>query len=130
MAEYIERTPELILAVNAGARAIENTKKYHGAFYSKDIFADEKIAYVAAAKLLRSVEDIPAADVAQMVHGRWKAQLESERDGFPKFLWLPDRIVGYICSNCGGEAIEYADDYFLPDYCPNCGAKMDGGPDE
>lgn len=129
MADYIERTPELILAVNAGARAIENTKKYHGAFYSKDIFADEKIAYVAAAKLLRSVEDIPAADVAQMVHGRWKAQLESERDGFSKFLWLPDRIVGYICSNCGGEAIEYVDDYFLPDYCPNCGAKMDGGDD-
>lgn len=130
MADYIERTPELILAVNAGARAIENTKKYHGAFYLKDIFADEKIAYVAAAKLLRSVEDIPAADVAQMVHGRWKAQLESERDGFTKFLWLQDRIVGYICSNCGGEAIEYVDDYFLPAYCPNCGAKMDGGPDE
>lgn len=129
MAEYIERTPELILAVNAGARAIENTKKYHGAFYSKDIFADEKIAYVAAAKLLRSVEDIPAADVAQVVHGRWKAQMDSERSGF-QFLTLPDHIVGYICSNCGEEAIEYVDDYFLPDYCPNCGAKMDGGPDE
>lgn len=126
MAEYIERTPELILAVNAGARAIENTKKYHGAFYSKAIFADEKIAYVAAAKLLRSVEDIPAADVVQVVHGRWKAQMDSERSGF-QFLTLPDHIVGYICSNCGEEAIEYIDDYFLPDYCPNCGAKMDGG---
>lgn len=129
MADYIERTPELILAVNAGARAIENTKKYHGAFYSKDIFADEKIAYVAAAKLLRSVEDIPAADVAPVVHGQWKAQMDSERSGF-QFLTLPDQIMGYICSNCGGEAIEYVDDYFLADYCPNCGAKMDGGPDE
>lgn len=126
MADYIERTPELILAVNAGARAIENTKKYHGAFYLKDIFSDEKIAYVAAAKLLRSVEDIPAADVAPVVHGRWKAQMDSERSGF-QFLTLPDHIVGYICSNCGEEAIEYIDDYFLPDYCPNCGAKMDGG---
>lgn len=129
MADYIERTPELILAVNAGARAIENTKKYHGAFYSKGIFADEKIAYVAAAKLLRSVEDIPAADVAPVAHGRWKAQMDSERSGF-QFLTLPDQIVGYICSNCGEEAIEYVDDYFLPDYCPNYGAKMDGGPDE
>ena len=129
MADYIERTPELILAVNAGARAIENTKKYHGAFYLKDIFADEKIAYVAAAKLLRSVEAIPAADVAPVAHGRWKAQMDSERSGF-QFLTLPDQIVGYICSNCGEEAIEYVDDYFLPDYCPNCGAKMDGGPDE
>ena len=129
MADYIERTPELILAVNAGARAIENTKKYHGAFYLKDIFADEKIAYVAAAKLLRSVEAIPAADVAPVAHGRWKAQMDSARSGF-QFLTLPDQIVGYICSNCGEEAIEYVDDYFLPDYCPNCGAKMDGGPDE
>ena len=78
----------------------------------------------------RTPELIPAADVAQIVHGRWKAQLESERDGFTRFLWLPDRIVGYICSNCGNEAIEYVDDYFLSDYCPYCGAKMDGGPDE
>lgn len=129
MAEYIERTPELILAVGAGARAIENNKKYQGTFYMRDIFADEAIEYAAAAKLLRSVEDIPAADVAPVVHGWWKVQIESERDGFPQFSWLDDRIVGYICSNCGGEAIEYVDDYFLPDYCPNCGAKMDGGDD-
>lgn len=127
MADYIERTPELILAVNAGARAIENTKKYHGAFYLKDIFADEKIAYVAAAKLLRSVEDIPAADVAPVVHGCWEAQMDGEPNMWNKWT---NRIVGYICSNCDGEAIEYVDDYFLPDYCPNCGAKMDGGPDE
>lgn len=130
MAEYIERTPELILAVGAGSLAIEDNKKYQNRLYMNGVFSDEAISFPLAAKLLRSVKDIPAADVAQMVHGRWKAQLESERDGFTKFLWLPDRIVGYICSNCGGEAIEYVDDYFLPDYCPNCGAKMDGGPDE
>lgn len=28
MAEYIERTEELMLAMNAGARAIENTRRY------------------------------------------------------------------------------------------------------
>ena len=36
MAEYIERTEELVLAMNAGARAIENTRRYHGAVYIKD----------------------------------------------------------------------------------------------
>lgn len=30
MAEYIERTEELVLAMNAGARVIENTRRYHG----------------------------------------------------------------------------------------------------
>lgn len=121
MADYIERTPELILAVNAGARAIENTKKYHGAFYLKDIFADEKIAYVAAAKLLRSVEDIPAADVAPVVHGRW---VHSRYDD------CSEQFERVRCSQCNQEA--YAMAFYVRggNYCPNCGAKMDGGPDE
>ena len=39
MAEYIERTEELMLAMNAGERAIENTRRYHGAIYTKDVFS-------------------------------------------------------------------------------------------
>ena len=66
MAEYIERTEELVLAMNAGARAIENTRRYHGAIYSKDVFSEspQKIPYLLAAKVLRGVEEAPAADVA------------------------------------------------------------------
>lgn len=120
MADYIERTPELILAVNAGARAIENTKKYHGAFYLKDIFADEKIAYVAAAKLLRSVEDIPAADVVPVVHGWWD---DSGRYTFP------GGGTAVRCTNCGCALT--VSEYRLNNwnYCPVCGSKMGGGAD-
>ena len=62
MAEYIERTEELELAMNAGARAIENTKRYHGAVYTKDLFSDnsQKIPYLLAAKVLREVSDAPS----------------------------------------------------------------------
>lgn len=69
MAEYIERTEELILAMNAGARAIENTKRYHGAIYTKDVFSEspQEIPYLQAAKVLRGVSDAPAADVAPVV---------------------------------------------------------------
>lgn len=69
MAEYIERTEELVLAMNAGARAIENTKRYHGAVYTKDLFSEDsrKIPYLLAAKVLREVSDAPAADVAPVV---------------------------------------------------------------
>lgn len=69
MAEYIERTEDLILAMNAGARAIENTKRYHGAVYSKDVFSEspQEIPYLQAAKVLREVSDAPAADVASSV---------------------------------------------------------------
>lgn len=69
MAEYIERTEELVLAMNAGARAIENTKRYHGAVYTKDFFSEDsrEIPYLLAAKVLREVSDAPAADVAPVV---------------------------------------------------------------
>ena len=109
MAEYIERTEELMLAMNAGARAIENTKRYHSSIYTKDVFSEspQEIPYLQAAKVLREVSDAPAADVATVVHGR---KIE---DGDIGCFWL--------CSLCG-ECLPYG-----ANYCPNCGAKMDGG---
>lgn len=56
---------------------------------------------------LCSIEHIPAADVASVVHGRW--------------VFGGDGCV--ICSECNEE--ESNDNH--RNYCPNCGAKMDGG---
>ena len=55
------------------------------------------------------INKIPAADVAQVVHGHWIRQDES----FTRFK----------CSNpeCGAE--NYSG---FENYCPNCGAKMNG----
>ena len=56
----------------------------------------------------------PAADVAPVVHGRWI------KDDF-----LSDDVNNAEkCSQCG-ELIGWFGN--LPNYCPNCGAKMDGG---
>lgn len=116
MAEYIERTEELMLAMNAGARAIENTRRYHGAVYTKDVFSEspQEIPYLLATKVLREVSDTPAADVAPVVHGRWE--------------WLgPNRLVtDCMCGTCSACKIrsKYIVNTML---CPNCGAKMDGG---
>ena len=113
MAEYIERTDELMLAMNAGARAIENTKRYHGAVYTKDVFSEspQEIPYLQAAKVLREVSDAPAADVAPVVHGRWVTHY---RSGTP----VSEGYVSTCCDMWNGRK---------RDYCPNCGAKMDGG---
>ena len=116
MDEYIERTEELILAMNAGARAIENTKRYHGAIYTKDVFSEspQEIPYLQAAKVLREISDAPAADVAPVVHGRWE--------------WLgPNRLVtDCMCGTC--YACKVRSKYIVNTMlCPNCGAKMDGG---
>lgn len=60
------------------------------------------------------IVDIPAADVAPVVHGRWE-------NGNP------------ICPVCGEDKFKDLDaDIWCdwqPDFCPNCGAKMDGGAD-
>lgn len=130
MAEYIERTEELILAMNAGARAIENTKRYHGAVYTKDVFSEspQEIPYLQAAKVLREVSDAPAADVAPVVHGLWMPIRESEMTGWDPAVAGRDPIGGYICSVCKEEAVyDCNDEFVLSKYCPNCGAKMDGG---
>ena len=81
MAEYIERTEELMLAMNAGARAIENTKRYHGAVYTKDVFSEspQEIPYLQAAKVLREVSDAPAAD-AQGIKERIAMDIERYGD--------------------------------------------------
>lgn len=58
---------------------------------------------------LAAIDYIPAADVAPVVHGRWipcKYATSENED----------------CSNCGYSTY-YGNEY---DYCPNCGAKMDG----
>ena len=108
MAEYIERTEELMLAMNAGARAIENTRRYHGAIYTKDVFLEspQEIPYLQAAKVLREVSDAPAADVDPVVHGRW--------------IHYPDCGVTR-CSHCGWSIEEC----WESKHCPECGARME-----
>lgn len=60
------------------------------------------------------IRKLPAADVAEVVHGRWI------KDDF-----LSDDVNNAEkCSQCG-ELIGWFGN--LPNYCPHCGAKMDGG---
>ena len=63
----------------------------------------------------RAILDAPAADVAPVRHGRWI-------DAYPDIEPNPMFMYG-ICSECG---FEQGISKYL-NYCPNCGAKMDGG---
>ena len=59
----------------------------------------------------QNIMDIPAADVAPMVHGQWETS--SDR---------PDSLICSVCK-CGFDMWKH-DPH---NYCPNCGSKMDGG---
>ena len=75
------------------------------------------------------IAGMPAADVAPVVHGRWIPS-ESDFDD-DDTLFDVEEWCDWQCSACR-EDICYEGPMpmkLLPNYCPNCGAKMDGGVD-
>lgn len=57
------------------------------------------------------IERLPAADVAPVVHGKWGD------NGIEGSMLVKCSVCGF---DCGANSFSY---------CPNCGAKMDGGKD-
>ena len=58
---------------------------------------------------ISTIKKVPTVDAAPVVHGRW------------------DFVTDYTsrCTNCC--EIQWIDHDKEPRYCPNCGARMDGG---
>lgn len=81
---------------------------------------DKQISlYGAVADFISLVCDVPAADVAPVVHGHWISE------------YIGYGVTRYRCSRCGviiGES--EIDDFGHSKYCCMCGAKMDGTPCE
>ena len=98
MAEYIERKAALA--------------EMEDLFHKTDPNGEEQVGFLKCHRIVRT---LPAADVAPAVHGEW--------------IINPKREYDYICSVCGGDAPEdrWRNNAILTPYCPNCGAKMDGG---
>lgn len=101
MVEYVEKHKiiNLLTALENEFQQFKPFKGFENAMYRK--LCETEI----------TIGKLPAADVAQVVHGWWNAN--------------------EICSLCGEKSTEGLDatiwNYWLPNYCPNCGAKMDGG---
>ncbi len=95
MAEYIKREAAVKIAEKYGLECGSVLGRHSG----------------LADCIAREISELPAADVAPVVHGRWDDSL--------------DGITPY-CSICGQS---HRMMIRTPNYCPNCGAKMDGGAD-
>lgn len=106
MAEYIDKQAAINrikeYALEVYGIDLDDAKQFAGGSlvenYSEGLYEAKEL-----------VEDIPTADVATVVHGRWMP-FHSEAAGDIQY-----------CSACeiGFDA--------KTDYCPNCGAKMGGG---
>lgn len=66
-----------------------------------------------AIEILGEIQFAPAADVAPVKHGHW-TQVDKNK---------------CECSNCGIIVLIAVCPHGDKNYCPNCGAKMDGEPD-
>ena len=78
---------------------------------SKGGCGDYPLYCLAINDCMNVLNEMPAADVAPVRHGRW----------------INENFYTH-CSACGKMAIydKYGQEV-ESDYCPNCGAKMDGG---
>ena len=100
MAEYIDRDAIYKAFANAGTDVLERTSEI------------DYIAGFSYELVIEILDNIPAADVAPVVHGRWNV--------------VEGMIENAVCSICGRHFQSYYEAYH---YCPYCGAKMDGGAD-
>ena len=98
MAEYIER--EALMRRIKEIHCAE-CDSYHGV-RCRACWVDDTLDYI---------DSEPAADVAPVRHGRW---VEKEKYTFG---------IMYDCSLCENRILDNGHPW---NYCPNCGAKMDG----
>lgn len=78
---------------------------------------DDKLYNTGLHRAMSRIDNIPTADVVPVVHGKWEEFDELYGD------------TTYKCSVCGEPwtLIDGTPQDNNMHYCPNCGAKMDGG---
>lgn len=105
MAEYIEREAALKICET----------EYQDRLRMLDYCGD-----TVAWNIGGEIKALPAADVAPVVHGMWISWEEADN-----FIPSPHRHECSVCHDAAQVLVNNIE--LLSDFCPNCGAKMDGG---
>ena len=113
MAEYINRE-KAIAIIEEKQKELCPVGRYGRGY----VYTSDREKYDAWDEIIDALENIPNADVAPVVHGWWD---DSGRYTFPS------GAAAVRCTNCGCALTE--SEYRLNNwnYCPVCGATMDGG---
>ena len=105
MAEYIDR--------EKATEIIKEKQKELcpvGRYGRNYVYGSDREKYDVWEDIIDAVRNIPAVDVAPVVHGEW--------------VDTPDGTAT-ICSYCKADWNVFDNDTYRFNYCPNCGAKMD-----
>lgn len=98
--------------------AIEAVKKYCKDAISAGRETLDQVDDVV--ELCRVIDALPAVVAVSVVHGQWIGEADGYADGELVYdVWNCSR-----CDYCIDDGTD--DPSLLPNYCPNCGAKMNG----
>lgn len=112
-----------LIDANALIDAIERTDWYHISLQGNLVHgarSDIHTPLYKADDIYNALNDAPSVDAVEVVHGEWST-IEDDYTG----------LTALQCSECNQE-YWFEDDppMKIYNYCPNCGAKMDGGSHE
>lgn len=99
------------------ARYIDANKLYTRVKEKTNPYGKPTLDYESGVKVLDMIKEAPTADVVEVRHGEW---IVHEEDGY----WH------YDCPFCDDGFVIKMKMPTPPNYCENCGAKMDGGKNE
>ena len=106
---------------------MENKKRV---IYAEDLMRtirdDQHIRGSAFARVKQHIDGAATVEDAEVMHGQWEIKWQYERDHTGEYEEWPVAT----CPFCGHKEYGFAYDkgWSKPyNYCPNCGAKMDGG---
>lgn len=115
MAEYIERETFLKDIEERHCSPCKEAGEYHNGFMCAGCWVGDLRSEVIGA---------PTADVAPVVQGEWEAVDRREYDADScKVICYPKD--GIACTHC--RYVFKKDALWKKNFCPNCGARMDGG---
>lgn len=105
-----------------------------GRWGRSQVYGSDRDKYDSLDEAMDQLENIPAADVAPVVHGTpqkvnrpeseviyKEVKTESGKVLYERHVFLDNKNWVEYCSKCGKRLCSR-----FTNYCPNCGAKMDG----
>lgn len=110
MAEYI-KLEDAIAIIEEKQKELCPVGRYGRGY----VYGSNREKYDAWDEIIDALENVPAANVAPVRHAEWVVCGDGDN-------------VPWMCSHCG-KTTAHKYKVIYGKYCPNCGAKMDGGAD-